>query len=566
MPYSFTQIEKDKSKVIGFVFAFLISLYFLTAWVIYFAVKFYVLLDSLQEEWAYSSTVNPLADLISIEETLLIFLIATFCGFIHWFVIITNLVPKILRSVGAQELDPKDSYHQMFQNIIEEVSIATGGKKIRGVVAPTMAMNAFAVADFEGRATIGITEGLLSRLSRAQIEAVVGHEAAHIVSGDCLSTTVISSLFGLYTDMLSGMQRMMFSGGSRGRGRGQGVVLIVFVILQLANLMASIMRMFIFRQREFRADAIAVRLTRDPLALAGALYTISRRWRGSGVGGEYLEAIFMMNPKFSRLDENTGFFSDLFSTHPPVKKRLDVLLNMAHAETSALEEEFSKQKLKPRQIPSEMSVAQTPLAGRASEWIIYKDGQWLGPYGLEQLTGLGWLQPDSWIKQVGGERVTHAFEDQQLSKVFKQGSSVDQVSCPKCQTALSQFPYEGLSILKCPYCLGILVKSDDIFKILSREEIGLSENIQKIANGLEKELATRRSRWNDKVQKINTVQLLTCPVCRNAAVKMVRMFYSDAYRIEIDKCVFCDNNWFDKDEIEVLQYLVEKMTQTNPGG
>ena len=563
MPYSFTQIEKDKSKVIGFVFVFLILLYFFTAWVIYFTVKFCLLWDSLLKEWAYSLTVNPIAGRISIEETLLIFLIAAFIGLVHWFVTTTNLVPKILRSVGAQEIDSQDSYHQMFQNIIEEVSIATGGKKIRGVVAPTMAMNAFAVADFEGRAVIGITEGLLFRLSRAQIEAVVGHEAAHIVSGDCLSTTVISSLFGLYTDVLNGMQRMMFSGSGRGSRRGYGIILVVYVILYFVNAFACLMRMFISRQREFRADAIAVRLTRDPLALAGALYTISRRWRGSGIGGEYLEAIFIMNPKFSRFDESAGLFSDLFSTHPPVERRLEVLLNMAHAETSVLEKEFNQQKLKPRQIPVEMNVAQALPLDQAVEWIIYKDGQWLGPYGFEQLIGLGWLQPDSWIKRIGGERVTHAFEDQQLSKIFQKSSSIDEVSCPKCQTALFQFPYEGLSVLKCPYCLGILVKSDDISRILSREEIGFSESVQKIANGLEKELAIKKLRWDAKVQKINTVQLLTCPICRKAAVKMVHMFYSDTYRIEIDKCVFCGNSWFDKDEIEVLQYLVEKMTQTN---
>lgn len=560
MPYSFTQIEKDKSKVIGFVFAFLIFLYFLTAWVIYFAVKFYVVLYSLEKEWTYPSSINPIVELISIEETLLIFLAATVIGLIHWFVTTNNLVPKILRSIQAQDLDLKDSYHQMFQNIIEEVSIATGGRKIRGVVAPTMAMNAFAVADFEGGAVIGVTEGLLARLSRAQLEAVVGHEAAHIVRGDCLTTTVISSLFGLYTDMLNGLKRMMFSSDHRGRGRGLGVILIVYVILSFTCVMAIVMRMFISRQREFRADAIAVRLTRDPLALAGALYTISRRWRGSGIGGEYLEAIFIMNPKFSRLDENVGLFSDLFSTHPPIGRRLDVLLNMAHGKTAVLEKEFNKQKLKARPIPTEFSISETLPLGQASEWIVYNDGQWLGPYGFSQLTGLGWLRPDSWIKRMGGERVTQAFEDREFRQIFKDDALTSAPACPQCRMTLLKTPYEGLSILKCPHCLGVLMKEEDICKILSREEMGFSENVRRIGEGLKGELITRRSQGNVKSKKINTLQLLTCPVCQKSGMKMNRMFYSEAYRIEIDKCIFCGNIWFNKDELEVLQYLVEKTT------
>jgi len=483
---------------------------------------------------------------------------AAFVGLIYWFTTTANLVPKILLRVAAQDLDPEDSYHQMFQNIIKEVSIATGGRKIRGVVVPTMAMNAFAVADFEGREVIGVTEGLLSRLSRSQIEAVVGHEAAHIVRGDCLSTTVITSLFGLYSDILNDLRLHIFSEDED--KKGHPIVLIIYAILYLTNALASLMRMFISRQREFRADAIAVRLTRDPLALAGALHTISRRWRGSGIGGEYLEAIFIMNPKLSRLDENAGFFSDLFSTHPPVEKRLDVLLDLAHAETSILEKEFNQQKLKARQIPIEISAVEIPSLEQPDEWIVYKDEKWQGPYGFEQLTQSGWLLPDMWIKKIGGERVVHAFEDQQLNKFLQKSAASDGIYCPKCQIALVKSFYEGLLILKCPYCLGILVKADDIFKILSREEIGFSDSIQKIARGLEEELITRRTQWNFKDRKINTVQLLICPMCRKSTVKMVHMFYSDAYRIEIDKCVFCGNIWFDKDELEVLQYLVEKST------
>ena len=130
----------------------------------------------------------------TLAESFYVFLTAIFVGACHWSISIHNLVGKILNLMRAQYTDLRDTYHQMFQNIVEEVSVATGGIKIEAVVVPSMAMNAFALSDFNGRHVIGVTEGLLSRLSRSQIEAVVGHEAAHIVSGDCLATTVTTEV------------------------------------------------------------------------------------------------------------------------------------------------------------------------------------------------------------------------------------------------------------------------------------------------------------------------------------------------------------------------------------
>ena len=205
------------------------------------------------------------------------------------------------------------------------------------VVIPTMAINAFAVSDFSGRAVIGVTEGMLARLTRAQLEAVVGHEAAHIVTGDCLATTVTSSLFELYSGMLRGFEALFRGGGLgrrryssaefRGGAQGAVFVILIYVLLMITKLLSQMVRLFISRQREYRADAIAVRLTRDPLSLAEALYAISYRWRGAGLPAQELEAIFTVNPVYSALDEQKGLWADMFSTHPPVADRIKVLLN-----------------------------------------------------------------------------------------------------------------------------------------------------------------------------------------------------------------------------------------------
>jgi Zn-dependent protease with chaperone function len=285
MPYSFTKIEEDKSRTIRLVFFSLIFFYFISFWFIAALIKSYFGYHALSERDVFRFSA------LNLPQTLIAFGCAVAIGYAHWQHTILNLINKILGVLKAEKLNPNDTYHQMLQNIIDEVSVATGGQKMEAAVIPTMAMNAFAIADFSGRAVIGVTEGILARLTRAQIEAVVGHEAAHIVTGDCLATTVTTSLFELYSGLLKGFELVLSGGGRsssslrvRGGGGGGGTVafiFLVYILLYATRLLSQLVRLFISRQREFRADAIAVRLTRDPLSLAEALYAIKYYWRGS---------------------------------------------------------------------------------------------------------------------------------------------------------------------------------------------------------------------------------------------------------------------------------------------
>ena len=86
---------------------------------------------------------------------------------VHWLISVNNLVDRVLFAIKAHPVDPHDTYHVRFKNIVEEVSVATGGRyKIEAYVIPTPAMNACAVSNFNQRAAITITEGLLARLNR----------------------------------------------------------------------------------------------------------------------------------------------------------------------------------------------------------------------------------------------------------------------------------------------------------------------------------------------------------------------------------------------------------------
>jgi len=327
MPFSFIDIEERKTRLIGFLLFFIIAFYFVTAYLILLVLKNSVLAhfyESMPQRFVWPNE----------KETLIALGVAFLIGLIHWCSSTSNLIQRMSLAVGATGVDAQDTYHQLFKNIVDEVSVAIGGRPIRPMIIPTVACNAFALEDFGGRAVVGVTEGLLTRLNRAQLEAVVGHEAGHLVNGDCLSTTVTCSLAELYEEALSKISK----GFEQSRGRAGVFILFVILIMGTMKFLSALLRYFISRQKEYRADATSVRLTRDPLSLAEALYLISRNWRGIGAEGEYLESIFIMNPRPGYFDEQQGPLADWFSTHPPIQERIRILADMGHCDAKTLEE------------------------------------------------------------------------------------------------------------------------------------------------------------------------------------------------------------------------------------
>src|SRR3989338_5039561 len=162
MPYSFTQIEEDKTKTIGFVFFFLLFFYFASFWLIALVTKNFFLHE-------YTSPGPGGFFSLNFRDSFIVLAAALLAGYAHWTYTTSNLAAKISGILKAEPLNKNDTYHQRLQNIIDEVSVATGGRKIEGMVIPTSAMNAFALMDFESHAVIGATEGLLARLTRAQL-------------------------------------------------------------------------------------------------------------------------------------------------------------------------------------------------------------------------------------------------------------------------------------------------------------------------------------------------------------------------------------------------------------
>ncbi len=194
-------------------------------------------------------------------------------------------------------------------------------------IIPTQVPNAFATGRSPKHAAVAATEGILQLLSREELEGVLAHEMSHVKNRDTLISTVAAAIAGAIY-MLADMARwsMMWGGGGRDRERGNGALqlVLVLVITIIAPLAAMLVQMAISRAREYQADESGARLCRKPLALASALRKIS-----GAVAREPMDAnpatahLFIVNPL------NAGALVNLFSTHPPVERRIEILESLA---------------------------------------------------------------------------------------------------------------------------------------------------------------------------------------------------------------------------------------------
>jgi Zn-finger nucleic acid-binding protein len=236
-----------------------------------------------------------------------------------------------------------------------------------------------------------------------------------------------------------------------------------------------------------------------------------------------------------------------------VEGRLAVLLDMAHTDVELLVKEVERKSQKPRTLVPETAAA-------SAQWVVNKEGAWQGPFNLTQMTTLGWMRPETWIQRVGAKSVQMAYEDMDIRGIVNKaegGEKSGTYQCPKCRLPLNLLTYEGTEVHKCSSCQGTLVRENDIQRIIIRQEVGFSEKIKKIAEGIRRE----EKLGTFKIINRDPKTLLTCPKCRHPRAKMLRMFYTEAYRVEIDKCFTCGLIWFDRDELEVLQCLIESAAE-----
>ena len=259
MGLTYTEIEQQKNTRILVFFLVVVAFYFLTALVLLTLVKGFLIV--------YMDELRGVSLSISGKEAFVTLLLAMGAAGIHIAHSMSNAMRYVEGNLGAHNLDTRDRYHKRLATIVDEVNVATGSRyKIKPVVIPTIALNAFSMADRDNHAIIGVTEGLLSKLTRQQLQAVVAHEMAHVASGDSLQTTIGCALFGIYAAMAAGARIGLRSGRYvRRSGKGTGAFLLlmalIYITLGVTQFFYRLIRFALSREREIRADAIAVTFT-----------------------------------------------------------------------------------------------------------------------------------------------------------------------------------------------------------------------------------------------------------------------------------------------------------------
>jgi heat shock protein HtpX len=243
----------------------------------------------------------------------------------------------VITATCAREVDISNFKEKQFDNIVEEMAIAAGLPKPKAFVVDDPDPNAFATGTSPENSIIVATTGLLNTLNREELQGVVAHEMSHIRNHDTKMMTVVAALVGaiaLLSDWAGRSMRYTLGSGVKTKPlkRGGGPVFLILWIIGiiLSPIIAQILAMTVSRKREYLADASAAELTRNPIALAEALKKIEfavNPTRSISYGTAHL---CIADPRGRSLNNKEGFVAELFSTHPPMVKRISALREMAY--------------------------------------------------------------------------------------------------------------------------------------------------------------------------------------------------------------------------------------------
>lgn len=222
--------------------------------------------------------------------------------------------------VGATEITKKDN--PRLYNTVENLSITTGLPMPKVYIIDDQAPNAFATGRDPKHAVVAATTGLLDIMDDKELTAVMAHEMSHVKNYDIRVSMIVFGLVcvvGLISDIAF---RMMFYGNRRRNNEGSpvGYVLIIIAAI-LSPILAAVAQMAVSRQREYLADASSVNITRYPEGMISALKKLQSHSQPMKSQNTAAASMYINNPL------RKGLFSELFSTHPPIEKRIERLEN-----------------------------------------------------------------------------------------------------------------------------------------------------------------------------------------------------------------------------------------------
>ncbi len=211
-----------------------------------------------------------------------------------------------------------------FYTVTENLSLANNIPMPKIYIIESSAINAFATGRDPQHSLVCATTGLLEKLNRTELEAVIGHELSHIKNYDIRLMMIVSILIGTLSIIINSATRISFFGGrNRDNDNNNGVIAIIGLILIIfAPIIAQLIQLAISRRREFLADAMSVKLTRQPQGLIDALKKISKDSNKLETASTATASLYINNPfKGNKV-------ASLFSTHPPIEQRIAALEKM----------------------------------------------------------------------------------------------------------------------------------------------------------------------------------------------------------------------------------------------
>ncbi len=272
-------------------------------------------------------------------------------------------------------------------------------------------------------------------------------------------------------------------------------------VLPLSAVLVRLLGRFVARERVLLADATAVELCRNPAALARALFKAQLKDTFIGDFHESYSPLFMVAAEGDPDEGDRPVWAD---THPPLSDRVRVLAGMAHLPPEEIVRDVWAERNRREAGKSIATEAGRPAAAPL-------------PASMPD-PGLG--------------------------------------RCPRCAASLVRADYEGVPVFSCRSCGGKLVGGNDIDRILIRRETGFDDALVRKAA----EFRERFVRNPLKAMKINdrVAPARSCPAC---GFRLVSRPFNYQYFVPVRKCLDCGSIWFDPNELEILQILVEQASQ-----
>jgi heat shock protein HtpX len=232
----------------------------------------------------------------------------------------------VLSSSHAREISPQQA--PALYDVINEMAIAAGVPMPKVYIIDDPSPNAFATGRDPQHSSVAVTSGLLQKMTREELQGVLGHEMSHVRNYDIRFTLIVGVMVGSLA-LLAGFflrYTFWFGGGRRGNSREGGgglaivLLLVGLVMAAVSYFFGALVQMAVSRQREYLADASSVELTRNPHGLESALAKLASDNEPLHSVNGATQHLYIVNPL-----KKLGGGSALFSTHPPIVDRINRL-------------------------------------------------------------------------------------------------------------------------------------------------------------------------------------------------------------------------------------------------